>query len=124
MALLKGTDDQETEVKIKCVAHIPKQGTDRHIQVKFTGVYNVPVSDNERIMEIRERLLDPGDDYGDKELVNEFFVRFENMPGPDGGTVECTEEAMEEALRHRDYFNAIAQGCGKAVFGTEGRRKN
>lgn len=124
MALLKGTgDNSDVEIKIKCVARLPKSGSSAFNQVKFDGIFRVP-TDRLELKAIRERIIDPDDDYGDEDLLEDHFVRWDNMPGPDGGFVECSQEARDEAFSNAHYFRALAQGCAEALFGAEVRRKN
>lgn len=129
MALLKGTGQEE--VRIQCEALLPRADKPgRMLSVKFVGVFKAPESMDE-VREVREKLMDEDNEYGDEQLVSDYFVTFEQMPAADGsGYVdpETKDEhgitALEHALNNRDYFVAIAKGCAEAVFGKEGRRKN
>ena len=55
MGLLKGTENDVSEVDIKCTANIAQAKVGSAIQVSFIGVFKAP-EDMDEIREIREKL--------------------------------------------------------------------
>lgn len=116
MNLLKGTDIAETLDRIPCEAVIGGERADGTREtVKFDALIRIPASVKE-MLEKRARLSDARDNYNDHDLVDEYLVRWENMPGPDGQDVPFSEEAKREAMSHIGYYRALVRACARALY--------